>query len=529
MSTSTQSYITFLILFFLQFIKGSYSTTFNIVNKCSYTVWPGILTGAGTPPLSTTGFTLAPGESNTIAIPAAWSGRIWGRTLCSQDTATGKFSCITGDCDSSTEECAGGGAAPPATLAEFTLNGAGGLDFYDVSFVDGYNLPIKVEPQGGTGAGNCTATGCVVDLNAGCPTELRVVNSGNGEESVACKSACEAFGDPQYCCSGAYATPETCKPSSYSQFFKSACPLAYSYAYDDGTSTFTCASADYIVTFCPEPATFTFMNKCDYTVWPGILGKPDLGTTGFELTEGTSRSFQAPAGWSGRFWARTNCKFDDSGRGTCATADCGSGDINCNGAGASPPATLAEFTLGAGSMDYYDVSLVDGYNLPIMVAASGGSGSCATTGCGVDLNQQCPSELRVEGGDACKSACEAFGKAEYCCNGEFSNPSTCKPSVYSQMFKSACPKSYSYAYDDATSTFTCTGADYTITFCPSSPSLKSATDSSPKGTDSASGSESQSELASTSWLADMATATGDSSRTQHSGFSKASFFVAYLS
>ncbi|KAE9606633.1 hypothetical protein Lal_00026211 [Lupinus albus] len=259
MSTSTQSYIfTFLILFFLQFIKGSYSTTFNIVNKCSYTVWPGILTGAGTPPLSTTGFTLAPGDSNTILIPAAWSGRIWGRTLCSQDTTTEKFSCITGDCDSSTEECAGGGAAPPATLAEFTLNGAGGLDFYDVSLVDGYNLPISVEPQGGTGAGNCTATGCVEDLNAGCPTELTVVN---GEESVACKSACEAFGDPQYCCSGAYATPETCKPSSYSQFFKSACPRAYSYAYDDGTSTFTCASADYIVTFCPVPSTSSIKSR----------------------------------------------------------------------------------------------------------------------------------------------------------------------------------------------------------------------------------------------------------------------------
>ncbi|KAK9941612.1 hypothetical protein M0R45_007314 [Rubus argutus] len=47
------------------------------------------------------------------------------------------------------------------------------------------------------------------------------------------------------------------------------------------------------------------------------------------------------------------------------------------------------------------------------------------------------------------------------------------------MFKAACPKSYSYAYDDATSTFTCTGADYTVTFCPSSPSQKSSRDSTP--------------------------------------------------
>ncbi|KAF1874870.1 hypothetical protein Lal_00007485 [Lupinus albus] len=254
MATSNQPATIFLFLFFFQFLKGSYSTTFSIVNKCSYTVWPGILTGSGTQPPSTTGFALAPGDSNTIAIPAAWSGRIWGRTLCSQDSTTGKFSCITADCSSSTVECAGSGATPPATLAEFTLNGAGGLDFFDVSLVDGYNLPMLVEPQGGTGAGNCAATGCAVDLNAGCPSELRVVNGGNGGESVACKSACEAFGDPKYCCSGAYATPDTCKPSSYSQFFKNACPRAYSYAYDDGTSTFTCSSADYIITFCPSPS-----------------------------------------------------------------------------------------------------------------------------------------------------------------------------------------------------------------------------------------------------------------------------------
>ncbi|XP_015889659.3 pathogenesis-related thaumatin-like protein 3.5 isoform X2 [Ziziphus jujuba] len=225
--------------------SGVYTATFTITNKCSYTVWPGILSSAGTAQLSTTGFSLQPDESSTISVPASWSGRLWGRTLCSQDS-TGKFSCITGDCGSSTVECAGRGAEPPATLAEFTLNGAGGLDFYDVSLVDGYNLAMTVVAQGGSG-GNCSTTGCVGDLNAACPSELKVMES---EERVACKSACEAFGDPQYCCSGAYGTPDACKPSSYSEFFKSACPHAYSYAYDDGTSTFTCASANYVITFC---------------------------------------------------------------------------------------------------------------------------------------------------------------------------------------------------------------------------------------------------------------------------------------
>ncbi|KAF2920810.1 thaumatin-like protein 1 [Oryza sativa Japonica Group] len=216
--------------------------------------------------------------------------------------------------------------------------------------------------------------------------------------------------------------------------------------------------------------TFTFTNRCTDTVWPGVLsgsGTPPLETTGFALSPGGSRSLYAPSGWSGRFWARSGCEFDDSGKGSCATGDCGSGQVECRGAGASPPATLAEFTLnGADGKDFYDVSLVDGYNLPMLVQAS--APDCPDTGCLVDLNERCPSELRADDGRACRSACEAFGRPEYCCNGAYGNPDTCHPSQYSQLFKSACPKSYSYAYDDATSTFTCNHTDYTITFCPRS-------------------------------------------------------------
>ncbi|XP_057794851.1 thaumatin-like protein 1 [Salvia miltiorrhiza] len=227
--------------------------------------------------------------------------------------------------------------------------------------------------------------------------------------------------------------------------------------------------------------TFTVVNRCDYTVWPGILsnaGSSGLGTTGFQLTPHATQSFQAPPGWSGRFWARTGCSFDPiSGQGSCTTGDCGSNQIECNGAGAAPPATLAEFTIGSGTQDFYDVSLVDGYNLPMIVEAVGGSGGCGATGCVSDLNRVCPNELRAGDGQACKSACEAFGNPEYCCSGAYGSPATCRPSVYSEMFKNACPRSYSYAYDDATSTFTCTAADYKITFCPSRTSQKSSMDS----------------------------------------------------
>ncbi|XP_052188189.1 thaumatin-like protein 1b isoform X2 [Diospyros lotus] len=241
-----------LLILLLPFAVFSESTKFKIVNKCRHTIWPGILTGANRPVLNPTGFILKSGKSRTLSVPDSWSGRVWGRAFCSSDSS-GKFSCASGDCGSGKVVCAGAGANPPTTLAEFTLDGDQGLDFYDVSLVDGYNLPMLVVARGGT-RGGCSATGCLVDLNGACPAELRVAR-GNSTESVACKSACEAFKDPQFCCSDAYATPDTCRPSVYSLFFKYACPRSYSYAYDDKTSTFTCASADYVIIFCPHPYT----------------------------------------------------------------------------------------------------------------------------------------------------------------------------------------------------------------------------------------------------------------------------------
>ncbi|KAL5986021.1 hypothetical protein ACLOJK_028011 [Asimina triloba] len=229
-------------------VSGAFSASFTLINNCAYTVWPSVQSTAGSAQISTTGFALLNGDSRTLAAPHSWSGRFWGRTHCSHDSS-GNFSCATGDCGSRKIACdLGKGAAPPATTAEFTLSGANGLYFYDVSLVDGYNLPLSVVPQGGSGV--CHISECVEDLNTGCPAELRVVGS-DGGETVACKSACDAFRSPQYCCSGEYGNSNTCKPSSYSQYFERACPRAYSYAYDDKTSTFTCASADYVITFCP--------------------------------------------------------------------------------------------------------------------------------------------------------------------------------------------------------------------------------------------------------------------------------------
>ncbi|CAJ1968857.1 unnamed protein product [Sphenostylis stenocarpa] len=53
---------------------------------------------------------------------------------------------------------------------------------------------------------------------------------------------------------------------------------------------------------------------------------------GFELAPGGSDSVDVPSPWSGRFWARTGCSKNDGGF-TCATGDCGSGQLECNRAG----------------------------------------------------------------------------------------------------------------------------------------------------------------------------------------------------
>lgn len=132
------------------------------------------------------------------------------------------------------------------SLVEFTLASKEPKDFYDVSLVDGYNIGIGVRPTGGSG--DCQYAGCVNDLNPNCPNELRVIDSG---VVVACKSACAQFNTSEYCCTGDHGTPATCPPTDYSRIFKKACPTAYSYAYDDASSTCTCAGTDYIITFCP--------------------------------------------------------------------------------------------------------------------------------------------------------------------------------------------------------------------------------------------------------------------------------------
>ena len=68
------------------------------------------------------------------------AGRIWGRTGCHFVADHGQ--CVTGDCAGALRCKLSGNTPATATLAEFTLGGSCAADFYDISVVDEFNLPV---------------------------------------------------------------------------------------------------------------------------------------------------------------------------------------------------------------------------------------------------------------------------------------------------------------------------------------------------------------------------------------------------
>ncbi|KAM0670418.1 hypothetical protein ACQRIU_000813 [Beauveria bassiana] len=243
-----------------------------ITNRCDTTIWPGTATQAGLGP-GTGGFELNPGESKNLSVEGA----------------------------------------VPATLVEFNL--AGGVNgmqtFYDISLVDGYNLPVGIEhiPSDNTSfiPPNLTNSACVATagwlydvsrtgtyysnetypiplekketndmLSKWCPwTNLAFPpkRPSDGiypypDDSIRrpsfspCKSACVTTGSDRDCCIGKYHDPNICKPSSYSKTVKAVCPDAYSFAFDDQSSTFIVPKGGgWKIIWCPAGRSTDILNQ----------------------------------------------------------------------------------------------------------------------------------------------------------------------------------------------------------------------------------------------------------------------------
>ena len=236
---------------------GAGKRTLTLVNHLHQTIWPAIAADPSHP-VAATGWVLAPGASLSFPIPDHWDVRVWARTGCAFDAA-GNGHCVTGDC-AGHFQCGRTWGQFPSTLAEFNLNAWNGMDFYDVSLVEGNNLPMWINNSGGRSADpidsrGCSPAGCTKDANASCPKAMQRTHDG---VVVACLSACLVLGTDQTCCLGAYAARSACTPSTWpidsAAVFKKAEPFAYSYVNDDATSVLTCSGeCDYRITWGVSP------------------------------------------------------------------------------------------------------------------------------------------------------------------------------------------------------------------------------------------------------------------------------------
>lgn len=306
-----------------------------------------------------------------------WSGNVYAATGCARDgTECKTANCAMSSAGTTTVGPCPNGVGPqgPVTLAEFAL-APNGADFYDISAINGVNVPVSIAPVGGAvdpsdpytcgSPGAATPTGGLVAcswafdtriaLAAGTTDEstfLRAVARGGNPcasdadcagtevcgtaldftgspsaptcgQQIAwwtadelCASTGNTFGPPLDCnqavagqgtnaslygcsgpenassCYGTGAVATCCGCPSWTiagqpvavssrfgcqstnaqwlsiaepwaAFVKNACPTAYSFPFDDATSTFACAtpgpsapnSVGYTITFCPAGLT----------------------------------------------------------------------------------------------------------------------------------------------------------------------------------------------------------------------------------------------------------------------------------
>lgn len=197
------------------------------------------------------------------------------------------------------------------TLAEFTLSSSSQQTFYDISLVDGYNIPLAIVslyPESGDSlltqippnltnpicigtAALLALEGSLQDANLGtnssfpipldqtqsfsdvqkwCPWDLQLspqTKPANGiypypDDSIQrplfnpCYSACAKYNRPSDCCTGHYNSPNICKPSAYSSEAKKVCPDAYSFG---KTLTFFVVSKTLIGSPAFDDQTSTFI------------------------------------------------------------------------------------------------------------------------------------------------------------------------------------------------------------------------------------------------------------------------------
>nr|BAK06125.1 predicted protein [Hordeum vulgare subsp. vulgare] len=167
----------------------------------------------------------------------------------------------------------------------------------------------------------------------------------------------------------------------------------------------------------------TLHNLCAYPVWPLITPNighpaiPDPDDAASRLDGGGEglATLAFPSGaWSGRVVARTGCSSSDDYDSSSSPAAV----TRCDTGVPPAPATVTQVSVhGPGGLAAYSVSLVDGFNLPVMVTPhrfeQGQHQQCPSLGCAVDLDVDCPRDARAPA-DGCRAQGQGHFFKERC-------------------------------------------------------------------------------------------------------------------
>ena len=399
------------------------------------------------------------------------------------------------------------------------------VDSHQLSFINNCNQPVWVNVQGGP-PGTCDvppaknidpATGTNIKCSACslCPDgSLCNTSVSTGASLPMC---CPLITDPPVCWGGGACSKGGCCPGLVPQTANQTYPCPGVSTPDDKYCANTTMTLEQIEALSGynNPASGRQRATCSGNI---------IGKGGFKLeANGGTESYPVNDGWQGAWFGRTNCSFTGD-LGSCETGNClasdGWGHLNCSGVGSTAPASKGEMNMDLTSgNDFYDVSLVDGYNLPMQITprdynqayvnadpadlfrctSSGCLNSSAMPSCPADLTYL-PNGNRVGCQDDCslatmyhnvspyyftQSQVDAYccPDTTYCspanpcgpgstCAAWIQNPSTCLncnatnggiyPNGYPVIltnsalyFHATFPNAYSFTYDDASASYTC--------------------------------------------------------------------------
>jgi hypothetical protein len=370
-------------------------------------------------------------------MPQGWGGRLWGRTGCTSTTGCESGDCLhcqTGQCGVPGElECTNPAqgiayGANGATLFEPTLD-SNQTDFWDISNVSGYNLPMVATACGSAGASvTCNLSGQKVsgtqplasgvgctngDLNQSCPDLLQVKGACN------CATDADCGGTEGSCvnnlCNNKQCTVECTDPydlcTSGSGTYAASPPLTASSCLQCGTSVDASTGVTYQEEYgCVGPVGGI---SCNNGAWV-CFDDNDCPNLPGQITQTCQNNICTPISGADSF------------------ALCSSG--SCNAA--------------VQDLSDYGCQEISANDLCLPNAPSSGS----QPGC-------------------CGPYSSDWTTAANTANGE--GGSECEPGSqpYTAAFKTACPGAYSFAYDDPSSSYQCTDTstqevNYLITFCP---------------------------------------------------------------